>query len=95
MCSTHFNIFALALKFRIFTRNFKISFIVYLSIVYHYFSIHCSLPFKIPRRATTGSIWNLSDGTVSGDAYPRSFIQCVIGREIMDINLWLHGLDVI
>ena len=80
MCSNHFNIFALALKFRIFVPNFKISFIVFLSIIFHCLSNLCSLFYSIIRRTPVGDANNPS--------YPGSrapdlavFIQCVNSRD--------------
>ena len=87
-CSTSFNIFALALKFGIFARNFKISFLVS-----RCFSNHCPLPYNITRRATMVSIWRPYDGTGSRDTDPIILIQCINGQQPMYNELWSHGLD--
>ena len=91
MWSNHFNIFALALKFRILVPNFKISFIVFLSIFCHcisnryslsYIMLICTLMSDIRRRSNYDS----------GDPYPSVFIQCINGRDPMSHKLWCHGL---
>ena len=90
---TPFNIFAFALKFGIFVRNFKISFVVILSIVYHCLSNHSSFTYNIPRCAPMGCIWSLSYGTGSRSSDPIFFIQCINVRDPMANNLWSHGMD--
>ena len=71
------------MKSEMFVLNFKISFIVSLSIVYHLFYNHCSFTYTIPIRATMGSIRSSSDGTGSGYTGPRVFIQCFNGWDTM------------
>ena len=90
--STHFNIFALSLKFGIFVPNYKISFIAFLSIVYRCISNRCSLPYIFVRCVPMGDIHSPS---VYGSKAPdvSIFIQCVSGREPVAHKLWSHGMD--
>ena len=85
--------FALALKFRFFVRNLKISFIIFPSIVSQYCSNRCYLTYNMIRRSPRGIVWRPSDGTGSGAPYSRIFIQCVNDRYPMSNQLWSHGLD--
>ena len=82
MWSTHFNIFAFALKFRIFVPNLKISSKVFLSIVCQCVSKVCSFSYIMLRRSPMGDIQSPSNFG-SGDPYPTVLIQCVNGREPM------------
>ena len=92
MWSTHLNIFAHAIKFRIFVPNFKISFIVFLYLVWHCVSNLCSLYYIMLRHAPLGEIWCSSN---SGSRDPDSvvFIQCVNGWDPMHNESRYPGLN--
>ena len=86
-----FQFFALALKFRIFVPNFKISFIVFLSLVFHCVSNRCSLSYSMLRCAPIGYFWRpYNYGIVDPDT--KFFIQCYNGRDPMIQELWCHRL---
>ena len=92
-CSNQLNIFALALKFGIVVRYFKISFIVSSFIGSHCCSDRCSFTNMMLRRSHMVSIQLPYDSTGSGDPYPRVFIQCFNGWDPMANELCSHGLN--
>ena len=89
MCSNHFNIFALALKFRIFVPNFKISFIVCLYLVYHWVSNRYFLSYSILRCASMGDI-RRPYYPGSGAPDPAVFIQHFNGRDSKEMSKTMY-----
>ena len=92
---THFNTFALKLKFGIYSPNFKISFTVFFTLVlfcaHSIFNIW-ALSYSITRHAQMGEIWQPSDYG-RGPPDPSAFIHFVNSREPMSHKLWCHRID--